>query len=139
MNTALHFSAQTCRWATPDGLFQQLSKEFAFTLDVAADDTNHKCARYYTAEQDGLLQAWSGTVWCNPPYGDRIGDWVAKACLERANGITTVLLLPVRTDTRWFHAYVLGQSEIRFIKGRLKFGESKDSAPFPSMLIIYRP
>lgn len=126
-------------WATPEWLFKELDKEFGFNLDVCASPENAKCELYYTAEDDGLLMPWDGVCWCNPPYGNRIADWLNKALLETGNGVTTVVLIPSRTDTRWFHEYVLGRCEIRFIKGRLKFGGSKNSAPFPSMLCIYRP
>ncbi|CAH1002621.1 hypothetical protein LEM8419_03493 [Neolewinella maritima] len=134
------FSSQTCMWATPQALFDELYAEFGFDLDVCASPDNAKCERYYTAEDDGLLMPWSTTNWCNPPYGNRISEWLAKARLTAAEGGTTVFLIPSRTDVRWFHEHVLGvASEIRFIKGRLKFGDAKNSAPFPSMLIIYRP
>lgn len=136
--TALHFAAQTCVWATPDWLFDELDKEFGFTLDCCALPENAKCKRYFTPDDDGLLQPWAGTVWCNPPYGNAIANWVAKAHRESANGVTSVCLLPARTDTRWFHEHILGKAEIRFIKGRLKFGGAPYNAPFPSMLVIYR-
>lgn len=135
----VHFSSQTCVWSTPDWLFQELYKEFKFTLDVCALPENAQCENFFTPEDDGLLMPWSGVCWCNPPYGNRIADWLNKALLETGNGVTTVFLIPSRTDTRWFHEYVLGRSEIRFIKGRLKFGGSENPAPFPSMLVIYRP
>lgn len=139
MKHSVHFSSQTCVWATPEWLFDELNQEFGFTLDVCALPENAKCEQYFTPDDDGLLMPWSGTAWCNPPYGNRIGDWLHKARLESGNGVTTVFLIPARTDTRWFHGHVLGQAdEIRFIKGRLKFGGAKDSAPFPSMLVIYK-
>lgn len=135
----VHFSSQTCIWATPDGVFSDLNSEFGFTLDVCAIAENAKCERFFCPDDDGLLMPWSGTCWCNPPYGNRIGDWCEKAYREAFNGATTVLLLPARTDTRWFHNWILGKAEIRFIKGRLKFGDAANSAPFPSMIVIYRP
>lgn len=79
-----------------------------------------------------------GTVWCNPPYGREIGKWVEKAYKESLEGVTVVMLLPARTDTKWFHDYIYGKAEIRFVRGRLKFGDSKNSAPFPSMVVVYR-
>ena len=134
------FSAQTCLWSTPQYLFDELHQEFGFELDVCATPDNAMLPKYWTAEDDGLLMPWEAVNWCNPPYGNRISDWLHKARLEAANGAITVFLIPARTDTRWFHEHVLGQaSEIRFIKGRLKFGDASNSAPFPSMLIIYRP
>lgn len=139
MNTNLHFSAQTCLHATPDYLFEEINKEFSFTLDACAIAENAKVQRFFSPDDDGLLQPWSGTVWVNPPYGNQIEKWVAKAYRESFNGVTTVLLLPVRTDVKWFHNWILGKAEIRFIKGRLKFGGIKHNAPFPSMLVIYRP
>lgn len=138
MNTSVHFSQQTCVWPTPDRLYSELNKEFGFELDVCCLPQNAKCKNYFTPDDDGLLQNWFGVVWCNPPYGNAIADWVEKAFRESYNGVTTVMLLPVRSDTKWFHNWVLGKAEIRFIKGRLKFGDAKNSAPFPSMLIIYR-
>lgn len=129
-------SAKTVDWATPQDLFDKLHLEFGFTIDVAASDSNAKLPRYFTIDDDGLSQTWDDeVVWCNPPYGRQIGHWVYKAASSRA---TTVLLVPCRTDTRWFHDYALGRAEIRFIRGRLKFGAATDNAPFPCMLLIFR-
>lgn len=139
MITSGLFTSNTPEWETPQDFFDTLDEEFRFDLDIAANDDNHKCVRYYTKEMDGLANKanWGGHVWCNPPYGREIGKWV-KACSEYAG--LSVMLLPARTDTRWFHDYIYTnpRSEIRFIKGRLKFGESKNSAPFPSMVVIFR-
>ena len=137
MNHVL-FSSKTDNWATPQALFDRLNDEFHFTLDVAADETNHKCTEYFTKEQDGLSQKWEGCVWCNPPYGREIFRWVKKAYEEHENGATVVLLLPARTDTKWFHEYVYGKAEIRFLRGRVKFGDGKGNAPFPSMICVYK-
>ncbi len=140
MNTKLMFSSKTDLWSTPQGLFDELNKEFGFTLDVCATKDNAKCAEYYTKEQDGLSLPWEGVVWCNPPYGRGIGEWVRRAWLSSACGATVVMLLPARTDTRWFHDYIYskGRVEVRFLKGRLKFGNSKNPAPFPSMIVVFR-
>lgn len=132
----VHFMSTTDQWATPQWFFDELDKEFNFNLDPCANSTNHKCDRYFTKEQNGLEMDWGGcTVYCNPPYGREIGKWVKKAA---ESGTTVVMLLPARTDTKWFHEYIYGKAEVRFIKGRLKFGDSKNSAPFPSMVVIYR-
>jgi len=143
MNTDVMFSSTTDQWATPQDFFDKLNEEFHFTLDVAADETNHKCDRYYDKSADGLAQSWThmgggASVWCNPPYGREIGKWVEKAYNESLNGVTVVMLLPARTDTKWFHEFIYGKAEIRFVRGRLKFGDSKNSAPFPSMVVIFR-
>lgn len=140
MNTDVMFSSKTDLWETPQDFFDELDAEFHFTLDACALPENAKCARYCTPEQDGLSQPWTGVVWCNPPYGRNIGKWVQKAREEnRRNNNYIVMLLPARTDTRWFHDYILGKAEIRFVRGRLKFGGSKNSAPFPSMVVVFRP
>lgn len=140
MNTDLMFSSKSDLWSTPDEFFDELDKEFHFTLDACAVPENAKCPRYFTPEQDGLAQQWAGTVWCNPPYGRGVGEWVAKASTESAlRKSTVVMLLFARTDTAWFHDYVYGRAEIRFIRGRLKFGGGKNPAPCPSMLVIFRP
>ena len=136
MNSVL-FSSKKEEWETPQDLFDELNREFSFTVDVAALPENAKCSRYYTPETDGLLQDWTGeTVWCNPPYGSKIVDFVRKAAQSKAK---TVMLIPSRTDTRWFHEYIYGKEnvKIRFIKGRLKFGGGTNSAPFPSMIVIF--
>lgn len=128
-------------WETPEWLFETLNKEFCFDLDVCANSENHKCSRYFTAEQNGLAHSWSGyRVWCNPPYGRAIPSWVEKAEKEVAeNGCKlAVLLLPARTDTEWFHRFVYGKAEVRFLRGRIKFVGAKYVAPFPSMVVIYR-
>lgn len=139
MNKEIMFSSKTDEWSTPQDLFDKLNEEFQVDLDVCANESNHKCALYYDRKQDGLKMPWTDhVVWCNPPYGREIGKWVKKAYFEHsAHGTTIVMLLPARTDTRWFHNYVLGWSTIRFLQGRLKFGNCKNSAPFPSMLAIY--
>ena len=141
MNTDVMFSSATDNWSTPQDFFDKLNDEFHFTLDVCADENNHKCEHYYTKEIDGLIRPWVGTVWCNPPYGRKIGEWVRRAHFSSHIGsATVVMLLPARTDTRWFHEYIYNKpnTEIRFIKGRLKFGGCKNSAPFPSMVVIFR-
>ena len=136
ISDSVFLSSQTVEWATEQAFFDQVDREFHFTIDVAADASNAKCARFYDIETDGLMQDWDGeTVWCNPPYGDRIKDWMYKAATSAA---TTVLLVPSRTDVKWFHEIVLPHAEVRFIKGRLRFGGSKDPAPFPTMLVIFR-
>lgn len=133
MNRVL-FSSKSENWETPPQLFQALDEEFHFDIDVCALPENAKCQRYYTPEDDGLSQKWNGTVWCNPPYGRSISAWVKKAAESET---TVVMLLPARTDTKWFHEYIYGKAEVRFIKGHLKFGGSKNSAPFPSMVVIF--
>lgn len=137
------FSHKSDEWETPQALFDELDKEFHFDLDVCATNENAKCVVYFGLDNgvDGLTTPWEmpwGTarVWCNPPYSD-IKSW-CKKCSEH-NG-TAVMLVPARTDTKWFHEYCYNKPgvEIRFIKGRLKFGNSKNSAPFPSMIVIFR-
>ena len=131
------FSSASGEWATPQDFFDKLNEEFGFTLDPCANSKNHKCDKYFTKEQDGLVQDWgTDRVYCNPPYGRGIDKWVAKCFRHRG---LAVMLIPARTDTKWFHEYVYKKPnvEIRFIKGRLKFGNSDNSAPFPSMVIVF--
>ena len=135
MKKEVLFSSTTDLWETPQDFFDELNEEFHFDLDVCALPQNAKCKRYFTPDQDGLKQEWEGVCWCNPPYGRDIGKWMKKAYESNA---TVVCLVHARTDTRWFHEWVLGKAEIRFVKGRLKFGGSKNSAPFPSMVVIYK-
>jgi phage N-6-adenine-methyltransferase len=130
-------SSATDNWATPQAFFDEINAEFNFELDVCADEINAKCQSYFTKEQNGLAQDWIGTVWCNPPYGREIGKWLAKAVESWKAGATVVCLVPARTDTAWWHDYAT-QGEIRFIRGRLKFGNSKTAAPFPSAVVIYK-
>lgn len=140
-NIAVMFSSKTNDWSTPQDFYDELNNEFGFTLDPCADEYNHKCDKYFTEGDDGLLQDWGGEiVFCNPPYGKAIKDWVRKAYIEGCKPNTTVvLLIPARTDTQYFHDYIYHDAkEIRFIKGRLKFGDSKNAAPFPSMVVVYR-
>ena len=141
INDAL-FSSNSDEWFTPQQFFDTVNKEFNFTLDVAATTSNTKCKKFFTIVDNGLEQDWSNeVVWCNPPYSD-IKLWVEKAYNESLKGTKIVLLIPVRTDTRYFHSFIYGKAELRFIKGRLKF-ECEDktkklnSAPFPSMIVIY--
>lgn len=137
MNSAVFYSSKTDMWATPQDFFDALDAEFHFTLDACAVKENAKCEAYYTPEQDGLDQPWTGRVWCNPPYGRNVGQWVKKAHDTASGGGFVVMLLPARTDTHWFHDYIYGKTEVRFIKGRLKFGSCQNAAPFPSMVVIF--
>lgn len=139
MNTEIMFSSKKSDWETPQDFYDNLNDEFNFTLDPCAYPENAKCTKYFTVEQDGLKQDWGGeTVFCNPPYGRQIKDWVKKAYCESIKPDTViVMLLPSRTDTACFHDYILPYAEIRFIRGRLKFGKSKNAAPFPSMVAIF--
>lgn len=138
MNKVL-FSSKTDQWATPQWLYDELNKKFNFNLDPCADETNYKCEKYFNKEQNGLLQDWGGQrVLCNPPYGREIGKWVQKAHDESKKPETlVVMLIPARTDTKWFHEYIYQKAAIRFLRGRLKFGDSKNSAPFPGMVVIF--
>ena len=133
-------SSKTDNWATPQDFFDKLNEEFHFTLDPCANEENHKCDLFYTKEQDGLTKDWGGhVVFCNPPYGKEIADWVRYSYEQSQKPNTTVvMLIPARTDTRYFHDYIYGKAEIRFIKGRLKFGDATTAAPFPSMVVVYR-
>lgn len=127
-------------WETPAALFDQLNRVWRFDLDPCSTDANAKCARHFTAEQDGLAQAWSGRVFVNPPYGREIGKWVAKCDSEERNCEAIVALLPARTDTRWFHEHVLGRAVVFFMRGRVRFetgGVAQGPAPFPSMVAIW--
>lgn len=139
MNTELMFSSKTDLWATPQHIFDELDKEFNFNLDPCAIEENAKCKHYFTPKINGLKQSWIGhNVFCNPPYGREITKWVEKAYNESRNKDTlVVMLIPARTDTKYFHDFIYNKSEIRFIKGRLKFGDSNNSAPFPSMVVIF--
>lgn len=140
MSHDLMFSSKKMDWETPQDFFDKLNAEFNFTLDPCANEQNAKCKKFYTIEQDGLIQNWQGeTVFCNPPYGRELSKWVAKCYKEsRKPNTTVVMLIPARTDTRYFHQYIYKKSEIRFLKGRLKFGNSKNGAPFPSMVVVMK-
>jgi phage N-6-adenine-methyltransferase len=135
---SVHFSSATEMWATPQDFFDSLHGEFGFETDVCAIADNAKCHKFFTPEDDGLSQEWMGTCWMNPPYGRVIGHWMRKAYESSQQGATVVCLVPARTDTKWWHEYAV-KGEIRFIKGRLKFGGHKTNAPFPSAVVIFKP
>ena len=151
----VHFSSAKDEWETPQDLFDELSLEFEFVLDAAAMRTNAKCNRYLShnsLELDWVTiakaqsETHAGAVWLNPPYGRQIGKWVAKASATAKQGTTVVCLLPSRTDTRWWHSYIWDKQrheprehvQIRLVRGRLKFGDSKNSAPFPSAVVVFK-
>jgi DNA (cytosine-5)-methyltransferase 1 len=137
-NLRVHFSSATDLHATPQAFFDKLNAEFGFNLDVCANDENAKCETYFTKKVDGLSQDWSGkTIWMNPPYGREISRWMQKAHEASQEDTTVVCLVPARTDTKWWHEYAI-QHEVRFVKGRLKFGDAKNSAPFPSAVVVMR-
>jgi len=140
MVDAVLFSSDNQECGTPQEFFDMLDKEFCFTLDVCATSQNAKCEHFYDKDKDGLATPWHGTVWVNPPYGKEIGAWVAKAYLSAQFDRTVVLLIPSRTDTAYWHDYVMKSSEIRFVRGRLKFDNGGEaSAPFPSAIVVFRP
>jgi phage N-6-adenine-methyltransferase len=133
----VYHTSKSCEWETPQDTFDALNLEFGLHWDVAATRENSKCGFFYDEQRDGLSQDWNGKrCWMNPPYGKTIGNWVEKAATGGAEIV--VALLPARTDTRWWHSFIQDKAEVRFIKGRLKFGGSNKSAPFPSCVVIFR-
>jgi site-specific DNA-methyltransferase (adenine-specific) len=157
MNNALMFSSKSDEWSTPQDVFDRLNAEFLFDVDLAATSQNAKVPNFYTKEMDSLSISWSGDTmrkdgpacgWLNPPYSRGLcGKFISKAAEERRRGFLIVMLLPARTDTKAFHAHIYHSRkwqaregvEIRLLPGRLKFGGCKDSAPFPSMVVVFRP
>ena len=139
MNNAL-LSSKRHDWETPQAFFDELDREFHFTLDPCATPETAKCKKYYTPTENGLLQDWNGeTVFCNPPYGRELSKWIEK-CANESKHAKVIMLIPARTDTIAFHKYIYNKAEIRFIKGRIKFrinGKEGDPAPFPSMVVIF--
>lgn len=154
MNSALMFSRSTDEWATPQDTFEALHREFDFQLDAAASHENTKCEQFMSQDMDALRQDWfevvewcdTQAVWLNPPYS-KCREFIAKAAEEARKGCTVVCLVPSRTDTRWWHDYVWDREqhrprpgvEVRFLKGRLKFGGATSGAPFPSVVVVFRP
>lgn len=138
------FSKASDEWETPQDFFNELNEIYHFNLDPCASTKNAKCKKFYTKKDNGLIKSWKGRrVFCNPPYSD-IPAWVKKCHEERE--AQTVLLVPARTDTRWFHNFIYNdcgghtgywQHDVKFLRGRLKFGDSRNSAPFPSMLVYF--
>lgn len=136
---SVHFRSETCEWATPQEFYDALNTEFGFVLDVCATQENAKCEKFFTKVEDGLIQPWEGVCWCNPPYGREIKYWIEKALRTATAGDATVVcLIPARTDTHWWHDFVSQADEVRFVKGRLKFGGHTNSAPFPSAVVVFR-
>ena len=141
MRLDAHFSSARHDWETPWPFFLRMNEEYGpFDLDVCATPTNTKCERFYTKQDDGLLQSWEGNSLMNPPYGREIGRWIKKATEEvRENAEQIVCLLPARTDTSWWHEYVEPHAAaIRFIRGRIRFEGARHSAPFPSVIVIFK-
>jgi phage N-6-adenine-methyltransferase len=132
----VHYSSETPEWSTPQDLFDELHSEFEFELDVCATADNAKCERYFSVDQNGLEQEWRGVCWMNPPYGDAIKQWVTKAHESALAGATVACLVPARVDTGWWWDHCR-YGEIRFLRGRLKFGGGDTSAPFPSAVVIF--
>lgn len=132
----VHYSSSSDQWSTPQDLFDELDREFGFTLDVCATAENAKCKSFYDRERDGLQQAWEGVCWMNPPYGNEIGDWVRKARESAEAGATVVCLVPARTDTGWWWNHCR-TGEVRFLRGRLRFGGGDTGAPFPSAVVVF--
>jgi len=124
------FSSATFDWATPEAVYAELNEEFHFTHDPAP--------LAYNGLWSGLAESWEGTIFCNPPYGRIIGQWIQHGYESSLKGATVVMLIPSRTDTAWWHDYVMKASEIRFIRGRLKFGGATINAPFPSAVIVFK-
>lgn len=146
----VHFSSQRLDWKTPKAIYAALDAEFHFDFDPSPADNHFDYRRNNGQElfpldgtvppyvEDGLKTNWGKSNYCNPPYGSELPKWIRKGHEEWKKGKTVVFLIPSRTDTRWFHDYILGQAEIRFIKGRLKFDDHQNSAPFPSAIVIFR-
>ena len=137
----VHFSMKSNEWITPQDLYNKLDEEFKFTLDPCCTKQSAKCSKYFTKEDDGLIQDWSNDiVFMNPPYGREIPNWIEKAYKESLKGAIVICLIPARTDTKYWWNYIFPYAEIRFIKGRIKFENNgkKAPAPFPSAIAIFR-
>jgi phage N-6-adenine-methyltransferase len=132
---AVHYSSNRDDWATPWHIFNHYDRLFHFTLDVAASKSNAKCQRFFTKQVDGLKQKWTGTCWLNPAFSD-IEKWCKKAYESAKAGATVVALLPVRTDTRWFHDHV-SHGHVKLLQGRITFVDADGPAPFPSMVVVW--
>jgi phage N-6-adenine-methyltransferase len=135
------YSSRSDEWPTPQSFFDALHSEFKFTLDPCATSRNPKCRRYFTSKENGLTRDWGRhRVFCNPPYGKTMRDWARKCYDASCAGALVVLLAHARTDTRWFHDWVYGKAkELRFVRGRLRFGDGEQSAPFPSLVAVFKP
>lgn len=133
------FSSKSDEWGTPDDFFKKLDVKYNFTLDPCATAENAKCKNFYTMEDNGLEKDWEGeTVFVNPPYS-KIKDWVVKCHRESLKPNTTVvMLIPSRTDTKWWHQHCMSAHQIFFVKGRLKFQGGEHAAPFPSAVIVFK-
>jgi len=134
------FSSKTGEWSTPQDFFDKLNWRFGpFDLDPCADVSNTKCANFFTEIENGLTKSWEGfTSFVNPPYGRGLDKWIQKGYEEsRKENTKVVMLIPSRTDTKYWHSYVMKAAEVYFIKGRLKFGDSTNSAPFPSAVVVF--
>ena len=136
----VHYMSKSNEWTTPPDLFNKLNLKYNFTLDPCCTKDSALCDKYYTIEDNGLIQDWSeDIVFMNPPYGREIGKWIEKAYKESLKGATIVCLIPARTDTRYWHNFIFPYaSDIKFIKGRLKFGSGNAPAPFPSALVEFK-
>lgn len=148
-------ASKSTDWETPQDLFDTYDELYHFDLDVCASQENTKCPEFFSLEGHfrwtagelikldngtGLDGLWGNKrCWMNPPYGKGLDKWVARASDAASNGATVVALLPARTDVRWFHQYIYKKKyvQVEFLKGRLKFGNSTNSAPFPSMIVIF--
>lgn len=135
----VYHSSKDHTWETPQDLFDKLNKVFNFKTDVCALPETAKCTNYFTPEVDGLKQDWINTCWCNPPYGRMQKDWIKKARDEAVNNkAVVVMLIPAKPDTRIWHDVIFkGSSAVCFIKGRLRFGDAKENAPFPSAIVVF--
>jgi phage N-6-adenine-methyltransferase len=131
------YSSNTDLWETPQALFDAINREFALDLDVCAIAENAKCKRFFSPSENGLACEWTGRVWMNPPYGREIGQWMRKAFESRNTADIVVCLVPARVDTAWWHEYA-AKGEVRFLRGRVRFGDAKNGAPFPSAIVIFR-
>jgi len=151
MGIGIHASSKSAEWESPPEIFREYDKDYHFTLDVCANAKNALCKTFFDKSMDGLSQDWGTHVcWMNPPYGREIGKWVRKAFESAKAGATVVCFLPARTDTRWWHEYVM-RGEIRFLRGRFKlqnraFPSYRDDlshktspAPFPCAMVVFRP
>ncbi len=129
-------------WDTPQVLFDKLNEEFKFEYDLAASNKNTKCDKFFSKEDDGLKQKWNGVCWLNPPYGDKTSkmvDWIKKAYNDTQfnPNLTVVMLIPARTNTKWFHNFCMKAAELKLICGRPKFGDSKHGLPQPLILVVF--